>query len=72
MSTCESQAVLGHVVTAAPGHVANVQEHAINALTPDQVHQLADITDAILGRLDPDGTIAATYHSYEADPPEGR
>jgi DNA-binding MarR family transcriptional regulator len=56
---------------AAPGHVANVRQHVIDALTPEQVHQLADVTDATLGRLDPDGAVAATYHRYDPDPPEG-
>lgn len=59
---------------AAPGHVANVREHVIDALTPDQVHQLAGIAEAILGRLDPHGTMTATYHRYNRhpDPPEAR
>jgi DNA-binding MarR family transcriptional regulator len=57
---------------AAPGHVANVREHVIDALPPDQIHQLAGITEAILGRLDPDGTMTATYHRYDPDPPERR
>jgi DNA-binding MarR family transcriptional regulator len=52
------------VVEAAPGHVANVREHVIDALTPDQVQQLAGITDAILGRLDPDGKMTATFNRY--------
>jgi DNA-binding MarR family transcriptional regulator len=58
---------------AAPGHVANVRQHVIGALSPDQVQQLTDITEAILGRLDPDGTMTATYHRYdrELDPPAG-
>ena len=43
------------VVAAAPGHVANVRSHVIDALTPDQVGQLGEIADALLGRLDPDG-----------------
>lgn len=53
---------------AAPGHVANVREHVIDALTPKQVRQLTGITDAILGRLDPEGTMSATYHRYDRDP----
>jgi DNA-binding MarR family transcriptional regulator len=53
---------------AAPGHVANVREHVIDALTPDQVRQLAGIAEAILGRLDPKGTMTATYHRYDRDP----
>jgi DNA-binding MarR family transcriptional regulator len=52
------------VVEAAPGHVANVREHVIEALTPDQVQQLAGIADAILGRLDPEGTMTATFNRY--------
>ncbi len=53
----------------APGHVANVRQYVIDALSPEQVRQLTGITDAILGRLDPDGTMAATYHRYDPDPP---
>ena len=41
----------------APGHVATVREHVIDALTPEQVEQLSDIAGAILQRLDPDGTL---------------
>lgn len=53
---------------SAPGHVANVRQHVIDALTGEQIHQLAAITDAILGRLDPDGTMTATYHRYDPEP----
>src|SRR5688500_17490249 len=38
----------------APGHVATVREHVIDALTREQVDQLAAIGDAILGRIDPE------------------
>jgi hypothetical protein len=48
----------GKVLGAAPGHVANVRQHIIDALTPEQVSQLTAITDAILARLDPDGALA--------------
>jgi DNA-binding MarR family transcriptional regulator len=54
---------------AAPGHVATVRQHVIDALTAEQVHQLAGITDAILGRLDPDGRMTALYQRYDAEPP---
>jgi hypothetical protein len=37
----------------------------IDALTPEQVRQLAGIAEAILGRLDPGGAIPATYHRYD-------
>ncbi|MCV7230807.1 MarR family winged helix-turn-helix transcriptional regulator [Mycolicibacterium komossense] len=50
---------------AAPGHVANVRANVIDALTPEQVGQLAVIADAILGRLDPDGAMSPTYHRYD-------
>ena len=43
------------VTESAPGHVENVQAHVIEALTPSQVDQLAEIADAILDRLDPEG-----------------
>jgi len=55
----------------APGHVANVRQHVIDALTPEQVRQLAGITEAILGRLDPDGTMVSMYHRYDPDPAGG-
>jgi DNA-binding MarR family transcriptional regulator len=43
---------------AAPAHVENVRRHVFDALTPDQVGQLATIADAVLARLDPDGLLA--------------
>ncbi|MBN1093059.1 MarR family transcriptional regulator [Blastococcus sp. TML/M2B] len=45
------------VVAAAPGHVENVRASVLDALDPEQVGQLAAITGAILGRLDPDGVV---------------
>ncbi len=50
---------------AAPGHSAMVRELVIDALTPEQVTQLAAIGEAILGRLDPDGAKTSTYHRYD-------
>ncbi|MDX1888831.1 MarR family winged helix-turn-helix transcriptional regulator [Mycolicibacterium sp. 050158] len=50
---------------AAPGHVANVRYNVIDALTPEQIRQLADIGEAILNRVDPDGSMSATYHRYD-------
>jgi DNA-binding MarR family transcriptional regulator len=49
----------------APGHVATVRQHVIDALTPDQIVQLTAIADAILSKVDPDGTMAALYHRYD-------
>ena len=56
------------VQEAAPGHVAAVRHHVIDALTDEQVDQLAAIGDAILARLDPSGAMAATYTRYDAEP----
>lgn len=53
------------IVDAAPGHVAAVRRYVIDALTPQQVDQLADIAAAMLTRLDPDGRMAATPHDAE-------
>ncbi len=43
------------VVAAAPGHVATVRRHVIDALTTEQVTQLGEIADALLAQLDPKG-----------------
>jgi DNA-binding MarR family transcriptional regulator len=43
----------------APGHVATVRQHVIDALTPEQIEQLSAIAGAILQRLDPDGALGA-------------
>src|SRR3954466_3350806 len=44
--------------STAPGHVATVRQHVIDALTPEQVGQLSGIAEAILQRLDPDGALS--------------
>ena len=41
----------------APGHVAAVRQHVIDALSPEQITQLTAIAGAILQRLDPDGSL---------------
>jgi DNA-binding MarR family transcriptional regulator len=56
------------VQEAAPGHVANVRQHVIDALSEEQIDQLAAIGDAILGRLDPTGSMAAVYTRYDQAP----
>lgn len=56
------------VQRAAPGHVATVRHHVIDALSDEQVDQLAEIGDAILTRLDPTGSMAATYTRYDEPP----
>jgi DNA-binding MarR family transcriptional regulator len=56
------------VQRSAPGHVANVRQHVIDALTPEQISQLTDITDAILQRLDANGTMRGLYQRYDRAP----
>lgn len=60
-----TQAGWDKVLHTAPGHVATVRSYVIDALTCEQLDQLADIADAILGRLDPNGTMTALYHRYD-------
>jgi DNA-binding MarR family transcriptional regulator len=58
---------------AAPGHVANVRQNVIDPLSAEQVHQLAQIAEAILGRVDPEQAMSATYHRYDTpDAERGR
>ena len=42
------------VVATAPGHVATVRDHVIDALTDEQVAQLDAIAGQILERVDPE------------------
>jgi DNA-binding MarR family transcriptional regulator len=56
------------VQEAAPGHVATVRHHVIDALTDEQIDELADIGEAILARLDPTGSMAPTYTRYDDAP----
>jgi DNA-binding MarR family transcriptional regulator len=53
---------------AAPHHVSTVRHHVVDALTDEQLDQLATIGDALLARLDPSGAMAATYHRYDEEP----
>jgi DNA-binding MarR family transcriptional regulator len=56
------------VVATAPGHVANVRHHVIDALTPAQVDQLAALSEAMLAKLDPEGSMTGLYHRYDPRP----
>jgi DNA-binding MarR family transcriptional regulator len=49
------------VVQTAPGHVDAVRASVIDALTPEQITQLASIGDAILTRIDPNAAVTAHY-----------
>jgi DNA-binding MarR family transcriptional regulator len=53
------------VQDSAAGHVSNVREHVIDALTSEQIGQLTAITDAVLRRLDPAGTMTAMYRRHD-------
>src|SRR3954452_9582701 len=57
------------VVAAAPGHVANVRAQVIDALDGEQVRQLAEIAEAILARIDPDGVVMVPERD-RADAPD--
>jgi DNA-binding MarR family transcriptional regulator len=54
------------IVAAAPGHVATVRQQVIDALDDEQVRQLAGITEAILGRIDPDGAVMSPQRDAAA------
>jgi DNA-binding MarR family transcriptional regulator len=54
------------VVAAAPGHVEAVRHHVIDPLTREQLAQLREIGDAMLGRLDPEGRMNAVYRPETA------
>ncbi|PFG19942.1 MarR family winged helix-turn-helix transcriptional regulator [Serinibacter salmoneus] len=46
------------IVAAAPGHVARARSAVFDALSEDQVSQLADISEAVLRLLDPEGKMS--------------
>lgn len=50
---------------AAPGHVASVRRHVIDALTAEQIRQITAISDALLKRLDPTGRMTAMYQRHD-------
>ena len=60
-----TDAGMATVEAAAPAHVANVRAHVLDALTPEQVEQLGQIADALLGRLDPAGRMTAMYRRHD-------
>jgi DNA-binding MarR family transcriptional regulator len=56
------------VQEAAPGHTATVRQYVVDALDDEQIDQLAAIGDAVLGKLDPSGTMSAIYTRYDEPP----
>jgi DNA-binding MarR family transcriptional regulator len=57
------------VLEAAPGHVTNVRQHVIDALTAEQIHQVTAISNALLERLDPTGRMTAMYQRHDEPAP---
>lgn len=53
------------VQETAPAHVANVRQHVIDALTPEQLRELSAISDVLLKRLDPAGRMRAMYQRHD-------
>jgi len=56
-----SAAGLELVTQAAPGHVSTVRASALDGLSRKQLSQLAQISTALLERLDPEGRMAGFY-----------
>lgn len=54
------------IVATAPGHVRNVRSRVLDALSPDQVDQLGEISEAILARVDPEGSMTTFYRPSSA------
>jgi len=61
-----TEAGWGKVRDSAPGHVAHVRSQVIDALDADQVRQLAEIAEAILSRIDPEGVVMAPQRDRSA------
>ena len=56
---------------AAPAHVESVRRHLLDRLTPEQVRQLGEISQAVLGGLRPGEDDPETYeHRLDAPHPE--
>ena len=53
---------------ARPGHVATVRRVVFDALSPEQLAQVSQIADALLARIDPDGSMTA-FCRQQALPP---
>ncbi|MCK0113323.1 MarR family transcriptional regulator [Ornithinimicrobium sp. F0845] len=55
------------VLVTAPEHVEQVRSLVFDALTPEQVTQLGEITEALLGVLDPEGHMSVPYSRHALD-----
>ena len=47
------------LLSAAPGHVSTVRRYVLDALTPEQLQEVAGIAQTILEKIDPDGSMTA-------------
>ncbi|WP_114905481.1 MarR family winged helix-turn-helix transcriptional regulator [Ornithinimicrobium murale] len=56
------------VVATAPEHVAQVRGLVFDALSQEQVSELADITERLVGVLDPEGRMSVPYLQPGTDP----
>jgi DNA-binding MarR family transcriptional regulator len=55
------------IEAAAPGHVEAVRRHFVDLLTPEQLEQLAALTDRVLDALDRDAGARATGNGSGPD-----
>ena len=53
------------VVATAPGHVAKVRDLVVDALAPEQLDRLAEACEAMLAKLDPEGSMTPVYHRHD-------
>lgn len=53
------------VTEAAPTHVETVRQYVLDALTPEQVDQLREISEQIMHRLDPEGELRPICDGYD-------
>lgn len=58
------------IVAAAPGHVARARSAVFDALDETQVGQLADISEAVLRLLDPEGRMSTDPAAQTRSPAE--
>jgi DNA-binding MarR family transcriptional regulator len=54
-----------HLVASAPGHVRTGRHLVVDALTPEQLAALGEISRRVIARLDPSGSAAAGLESSD-------
>ena len=58
------------VVASAPGHVTEVRRLVVDALEPNEIDQLANISAKLLSRLDPEQRVIASSPLYRRQQPD--